>query len=304
MLPEVWLKERSRPRLARQARQLVDRARQEELRLGVVMPAHNAAQTLGKHLLALRHGWPGDVCPWSEIAVVDLGSIDASLEIAQAQEARVLGGEWQFLPHEPPPEGLALQRGIEQLGCDVLLVVPAQLRKIDWDLASGLVLSLLDAPSAALALGYEGQPSPASRFALRPLLSVLQSDLAYLSDPCCPVLAVRVSAVRELPLALTVGYEAALALDVCARQGLEGLCQAPVGELLWNEGERNHEEMAAFRSILALMESAQRNGMLSKSGNFGQLFAHMTGMESGELHVRASLEHFRWHELPGPADHS
>jgi len=307
LLPEAWLKDRCRPSQIGQGRQLAVRAHTDELRLGVVMPTRNAAQTLGKHLLALRYGWPGGECPWNEIGVVDLGSSDATLEIARAQEARVLGGDWQFLSHESPPEGLALQRGIEQLGCDVLLVVPAQLRKIDWDLAAGLVLSLLDAPGAALAMGYERTPSPASRFALRPLLSVLQPDLAYLVDPCCPILAVRVSAVRELPIALTVGYEAALALEVYAHLGLEGLCQAPVGDLLWYEGERNHEEMAAFRSVLALTESAQRNGMVARDGNFGQLFTHMTGTDSGVLHVKSSLEHFRWHEPVSSAqepDHS
>jgi len=290
---EEWLASHTHCTRPDQARELASRVQETQLRLGVVLPVRDDARSLGKHLLALRHGWPGGSSPWCEVAVVDLGSTDASIEIARSQDARLLGGAERFLPGDAPAEGLALRRAVDQLGCDIVMVVPAGLRRIDWDKASGLVLSLLEHDEAALAIGFQDAPPPSSRLSLRPLLSVLEPDLSLIVDPTCPLLAVRSAAVRTLPLALTLGYEPALLLEIWKGSGLDGLCQVPVGTLLWQDGSTRHEEQATFRSVLALMETAQRHEILGKEGPFGHLFATLS-QESEGVRVHADLQLFHW----------
>jgi glucosyl-3-phosphoglycerate synthase len=290
--PEDWLESNTRRPLPFQGAELSRRRQLGAMRLGVVLSARDDASTLGKHLLALRHGWPGGDCPWCEIAVVDLGSTDATADIARAQEARLLGGE-PVLPTEPPPEALALRRAVDQLGCEVVLMVPASLRRVDWDMVSGLVLSLLDHPEAVLAVGFEEEPHVFSRLSLRPLLAVLEPSLAYLADPACPIVAVRTEGVRDLPMALTSGYEPSLALEVHRRLGLSGICQAPVGTLLWNGSGRRFGEDVAFRSVLALLETARRHGLLSREQEFGHLFTSLSSPGEG-MRLQTRLQLFRW----------
>jgi hypothetical protein len=290
---EEWLATHTHRTRPAQARELAAKVRESHVRLGVVLSVRNDARSLGKHLLALSYGWPGGDSPWCEIAAVDLGSTDASVEIARSQDARLLGGPERFLPGDAPAEGLALRRATEQLGCDIVMTVPAGLRRIDWEQASGLVLSLIEHPAAVLAIGFQDVPPPSSSLALRPLLSALEPDLSLVVDPTCPLLAVRSAAVRELPLALTQGYEPALLLEAWKRHDLDGLCQAPVGTLLWQDGGVRHEEHATFRSMLALLEAAHRQEILDKATPFGHLFSTLSQEEDG-VRVHAGLQLFRW----------
>jgi len=90
-----------------------------------------------------------------------------------------------------------------------------------------------------------------------------------------------------------LGYEPALLLEIWKGSGLDGLCQVPVGTLLWQDGSTRHEEQATFRSVLALMETAQRHEILGKEGPFGHLFATLS-QESEGVRVHADLQLFHW----------
>lgn len=294
MQPEEWFEERSWNPIPEQAKALSEIVKERGIRLGVVLPCCDDASTLGKHLLALKHGWPGGSSPWCEISVVDLGSLDSTLEIARSQDARILQGEERIIPGELPLEGVALVRAIEQLGCEIVLVAPAGLRRIDWERFSGLVLSLLEHPQAVVAIGYESEPSSLSSLAIRPLLCVLEERLSLVIDPACPALAVRCAGIKQIQLAGTMGYEPALLHEVHQGFGLEGMVQVPIGKLFWSEGERRFQEDVSFRSILALLEAARRHQTHHNNGEFGHLFPTMKISANGVISRKAALQLFPW----------
>lgn len=296
---EEWFENRCWKQVPEQAKRLSHVVKKTGIRLGVVLPCCDDAATLGKHLLALKHGWPGGASPWCEISVVDLGSLDSSIEIARSQDARILQGPERIIPGELPLEGIALARAVEQLGCEIVLVAPAGLRRIDWELFSGLVLSLLEHPQAVVSIGYESEPSPLSSLAIRPLLCALEEDLSLLIDPACPALAVRCAGVKQVALAGTTGYEPALLLNVQKTFGLEGIVQAPIGKLYWSEGERRFQEGVSFRSILALLEASKRNNASRDQREFGHLFSTIESAQSGLMRSKISLQAFSW---LGPVD--
>jgi len=66
-----------------------------------------------------------------------------------------------------------------------------------------------------------------------------------------------------------------------------------VGTLLWQDGNTRHEEQATFRSVLALLETAQRHEILRKEGPFGHLFATLSQEDEG-VRVHTGLQLFRW----------
>jgi len=291
---EEWFEERRWKPVPEQAKVLSGIVKEQGIRLGVVLPCCDDAATLGKHLLALKHGWPGGTSPWCEISVVDLGSLDSSIEIARSQDARILQGPERIIPGELPLEGVALARAVEQLGCEIVLVAPAGLRRIDWEQFSGLVLSLLEHPQAVVAIGYEAEPSTLSSLAIRPLLCALEEDLSLLIDPACPALAVRCAGLKQISLAGTVGYEPALLLRVLKRFGLEGIAQAPIGKLFWAEGERRFEEGVSFRSILALLEASKHSNPNHETREFGHLFSTIEIAKDSSVVSRNSLQLFPW----------
>lgn len=299
--PETWLASATHAVAPGAARHLPGLLRDAGLRAGVVLLGRDAAATLGRHLLTLQHGWPGGAAPWSEILVADLGSRDATAELARS-------GGADFLPPSdpraaslaPPAHGEGLRRALRESTSDLLLVLPADLVRIDLDAAAALVTLLAEHPETHLVQAFESRPGPHPPHALRHLLAILAPELAAMAAPDNPFLALRTSEIRNLPLAATAGYEPALVVDLWARHGLGALRQVRIPSLEWEaspEGDPAH----GFRSTLALLEALQRAGRLRVPDTLGHLLPTIEETTEGRLVEHTRLEIFPWLPPPGGA---
>lgn len=302
MTPESWLANHSvlpDPEAAKRLRE----ASESGIRLGVVLLAHDAATTIGRHLLLLRHGWPGGTAPWSEILVADLGSTDSTLEIARTHDAEILEN-----PERPAQGGTfalgdGLARALAKTESDILAVLPASLVRIEIEAVAALMAAMLDHPAARIAMGAESaQGCEISRYSLRPLLSALCPPLSVLSDPATPLLALRPKDLKTLPLARTNGYEAALAVDCWHRHGLESLLQVLTGPLYWSEAaDPRQNSTHAFHAQLAALEALRRAGCLQIPGEFGHILPTPEEWTSEGPRLVSRLEVFDWKEDPEAA---
>ena len=292
MTPEAWLFRNS----YLPSRDAASRLRGSEVRIGLCILARNAAATLGRHLLLLKHGWPRGTGPWSEILVADLGSTDTTSEIGREHGAAVLEPADRLAASlEPPADGDGLASALRVSTSEILLVLPADLIRLDVAGIATMVRVLLDDPNIKLCLGAsEVDGGPLSALGTRPVLSSLHPDLAVVVDPTTPLLALRTSAIRELPLALTAGYESALVVDCCAAHGLDSLAQVRLDPLEWETRDPRLEPGRAFRTMVALLESLKRAGRLSTSRELGHLLPRP--MEWGQSGPRlvTGLEVFPW----------
>jgi rSAM/selenodomain-associated transferase 2 len=128
------------------------RTLQEQISLSVIIPTLNAAETLPETLAALRHS-----ALVGEVIVVDSGSIDATVSLAEAAGARVVVA--------PQGRGTQLAAGAEAAGGNWLLFLHADCRLEDkWETA---VAAFLAVPDAASRAGYFDfaldDPAPAAR---------------------------------------------------------------------------------------------------------------------------------------------
>jgi hypothetical protein len=292
MTPEAWLFRNS----FLPSREAPARLQGSDVRLGLCLLARNAAATLGRHLLLLRHGWPGGTAPWSEILVADLGSTDATQEIAREHGAKVLEPADRLAATlDPSADGDGLARALAVTESEILLVLPADLIRLDVAGIATMVRTLLDDPHLELCLGAsEINGGPLSALGSRPVLSALHPELAVVIDPTTPLLALRTGAIRELPLALTAGYESALVVDCCTRHGLDSLAQVRVEPLEWEIKDPRLEPGRAFRTMVALLESLRRAQRLSTTRELGHLLPRP--MDWGEKGPRlvTGLEIFPW----------
>jgi len=296
LTPEDWLERRTLRSGPREARDLLDNLREANLTIDVVLFARDAATTLGRHLLTFRHGWPGGLSPFGQILVTDLGSTDNTVEIAEEAHATVL------LPESPRAASLApaapgdgLVRAMASSLADILLLVPADLVRLDLDSVAGLLVSFCRFPSLQLAMGFQGSGgSDASHLLARPLLSALLPELSVLADPACPVLALRRTAFLSVPIARTSGFEPSLAVEAWRLGGLEALCQVRLPKLEWGDHCEPLDEGAAFRCTLALLESLRRARRLSTPQEMGHLASSLADAPSGGLLARTRLDVFPW----------
>lgn len=297
MTPESWLSRHSvlpDPDAAKRLRE----ASQAGTKLGVLLLAHDAATTIGRHLLLLRHGWPGGTAPWSEVLVADLGSTDSTLEIARSHGAEILEEHPRAVRSGASALGDGLARALSMTESDILVVIPASLVRIEIEAVAALMAAMLDHPAVRIAMGAESaQGCEISRYSLRPLLSALCPPLSVLSDPATPFLAIRPKDLKTLPLARTNGYEAALAVDCWHRHGLKSLLQVLTGPLYWSEAaDPRQNSTHAFHAQLAALEALRRAGCLQVPGEFGHILPTPVEWTEEGPRLMSRLEVFDWKE--------
>ncbi|MEN9307238.1 MAG: hypothetical protein RL173_1170 [Fibrobacterota bacterium] len=295
MTPESWISRHSLLPTPEAAKRLTGAAK-DGVRMGVLLLARDNVATIGRHLLLLRHGWPGGAAPWSEILVADLGSSDATLEIAREHGATVIETTGlQTVSGIASGDGFV--SGVERSKSDILLVVPASLVRLELDPVAALLAAMLDHPACRIAIGAESASGSAlSRLSLRPLLAAVCPELSVVSDPASPLLAVRPAEVKPLPLARTEGYEAALAVDCWNLHGLESIVQVLVGELQWAGGDPRQNPTHAFHCQLAVLEALRRAGRIQVQGEFGHILPSPEEWTESGPRVVSRLEVFDWKE--------
>lgn len=299
LTPEDWLANRTVVPGRNDARELRSRLAEAGLSADVVLLARDAATTIGRHLLTIRHGWPGGASPFGRIFVADLGSTDSTLEIAQEDGATPLQPESpRAASLAPAADGDGLVRALSTSTADILLVVPAGLARLDLDSLSALVDSFRRFPSLLLSQGFQGQTgSGMSAHLARPLLSALLPELGLLADPTCPLLALRRAAFLPSPIARSSGYEASLVVEAWRQGGLECLAQVRLPSLQWDP-RLAIDPGTPFRCALALLESLRRAKRLSTPQEFGHISSALLDAQQGGLLARAHLQVFPWSTHP------
>lgn len=299
LTPETWLSRHTL--LSRSdAPRRVSKEASEGARMGVVLWARDNAATIGRHLLLLQHGWPGGKAPWTEVVVADLGSSDATAQIARDHGATVLRIADDTPRTQPAAEGDGLAQVLQWTNSDILLVASADLVRLDFVGMASLMAAMFDHPACRIATGSESPTGgPLSRLAIRPLLAATCPPLSVLSDPTSPLFAVRPDRVRDLPLARTDGFEAALLVDCWSRHGLESIVQVLVGDLEWAQRDPRQDPTFAFHCQLAVLEALRRAGRLQPNGEFGHILPTPEAWDENGPRVVSRLEVFPWKTSAG-----
>lgn len=302
LTPEDWLERRTLQPAPQEARHLPGLLRDAGLTVDLVLLTRDAATTLGRHLLTLRHGWPGNECPFGRILVTDLGSSDNTLEIAEQAGAETVPPDApQAASLGPAAHGDGLVRALARSTADLLLVVPARLVRLDFDAVAALLGAFCRLPAVQFAQGFQSAAgSDLSRLLARPLLAALLPELSVLADPACPLLALRRTSFLTVPIARTCGYQPALAVEAWRQGGLDALAQVRIPPLEWGDQGDGDDAGCGFRTGLALLESLRRARRLSVPQELGHLSMSLVDTPVGGLLARTHLDIFPWRDPLAP----
>lgn len=300
MTPEAWLFRNSMLPSRDAPAKL---AAHSNLSIDLCLLARDSSATLQRHLLLLRHGWPGGKAPWRRIFVADLGSSDNTCQIAIDAGATLLEADNpRAAMIEPPADGDGLQRALDQSDADVMMVAPANVLRLEMESLATLALALVERPEIALSQGAcSAEGCDLSFLGLRPLLAALCPALSVVSDPASPLLALRPDKIRELPLARTGGFEAALLVDCWARYGLASLSQTLTGPSQWHGSDPRRSPSHGFRSHLALLEALRRAQRIATPQEFGHLLPVPQDWSTDGPRIVTQMEVFPWLRSPSDA---
>ncbi|MFV0462537.1 MAG: glucosyl-3-phosphoglycerate synthase [Nostocoides sp.] len=246
------------------------------LRVSVVIPARNEAETVGRVVSDLRAALDRNLGLVDEWVVMDSDSSDATAAVAASAGATVYAaGSVRPDLGVAHGKGEALWKALLVTSGDVLVFVDADLFQWGPHFVTGLLGPVLTDPSIHLvkavydrpmvdAQGHEEEVGGrVTELVARPLIALHRPRLAHIVQPLSGEWAIRREAFESFSVPMGYGVEIAALLDVDTQFGPDAIAQVDLGR----RTHRHHRHDALGEMALQVMAAAEHR--LSGGGPAG-----------------------------------
>jgi glucosyl-3-phosphoglycerate synthase len=244
--------------------QLVEEKQRQGLKISLCIPTLNEEKTIGKEIVIFKSELMKRYPLLDEIAVIDSGSKDKTLEVASAFGADVYLAA-DILPDQGAKRGKGenLWKAVYQLKGDIIVYVDADIKNIHPRFVSGLVAPLIYRPKVKyvkafydrpLAFSQGVRPSGGGRVTeilVRPLFSLFLPELTAIVQPLSGEYAVRREVLEAIPFPIGYGVETSHLIDVYSKWGLEAFAQTDLDQRV----HRNQETRALGRMSFGILQT-------------------------------------------------
>jgi glucosyl-3-phosphoglycerate synthase len=227
----------------RDLRELVEAKEEQGLSISLCIPTLNEEKTIGKEVVIFRSELQQRYPLLDEIAVIDSGSDDRTLEVASGFGADTYLAS-DILPGLDPKRGKGenLWKAIHQLSGDIIVYIDADIKNIHPRFVYGLVGPLIKSAETKYVkafydrpLAFSGgiRPSGGGRVTeilIRPLFSLFFPELTAIIQPLSGEYAVRRGVLEEIPFPIGYGVETSHLLDVYTRWGMSAFAQTDLDQ--------------------------------------------------------------------------
>ncbi len=256
-------------------KQLVDEKERQNLKISLCIPTLNEEHTIGKEIVIFRSELMTRYPLIDEIAVIDSGSTDRTLEVAAS-----FGADTYFSGDILPSQGFKRGKGenlwkaIHQLEGDIIVYVDADITNIHSRFVYGLVAPLLYQPETQyvkafydrpLAFSQGIRPSGGGRVTeilTRPLFSLFFPELTALMQPLSGEYAVRRKVLEEIAFPIGYGVEISHLIDVYTKWGLYAFAQTDLDKRVHRNQDTRDLGKMAFGILQSFLNRAQQLGMV------------------------------------------
>jgi glucosyl-3-phosphoglycerate synthase len=251
--------------------EMLMRLKEEQgLSLSLCIPTLNEAATIGA-VVTLLHAALCDQIPLlDEIAVIDSGSTDRTLELGSAAGASVYRAA-DILPEMGCHcgKGENLWKALYQLKGDIVIFLDADITNMHPRFVTGLVGPLLRCPEIGYVKSFSERPpcrhgeacslggGRVTEILIRPLFSRYFPELTAFIQPLAGEYASRRSVLERLAFPVGYGVETAHLIDLHALHGLGIFAQTDMGQR-YHRNRSNDELGRMSFAILQVMERRLR----------------------------------------------
>jgi glucosyl-3-phosphoglycerate synthase len=292
------------------------KAKEEKgLTISVCIPTLNEEKTIGKEIVIFVSELMQRYPLIDEIAVIDSGSSDKTLEVASSFGADTYLAS-DILPElgDKKGKGENLWKAIHQLKGDIICYVDADITNIHPRFVYGLVAPLIYRDEIQYVKAFyerplafsEGiRPSGGGRVTeilVRPLFSLFFPELTAIIQPLSGEYAVRRQVLEEIPFPIGYGVETAHLLDVYAKHGLGAFGQTDLAQRVHrNQGTRSLGKMS-FGILQTFLNRAPALGVMKEVEEYSTVlrqFVSTADVYKQEEHLFQEFERPPMIEIPG-----
>jgi glucosyl-3-phosphoglycerate synthase len=255
---------------------LVRQKEHQHLTISLCIPTLNEEKTIGKEIVLFKAELMSRYPLLDEIAVIDSGSSDHTLENAAAFGASVYQAR-DILPElgDKRGKGENLWKALYQLKGDIIVYIDADIRNIHPRFAYGLVAPLLYHPEIQyvkafyerpLILSQGIRPSGGGRVTeilIRPLFSLFFPELTGLIQPLSGEYAVRRTVLEQIPFPIGYGVETSHIIDVYRKWGLEAFAQTDLDQRIHRNQSTQDLARMSFGILHTFLSRLQALGIIN-----------------------------------------
>ncbi|ADK82349.1 glucosyl-3-phosphoglycerate synthase [Sediminispirochaeta smaragdinae] len=222
---------------------LVEEKQRRELTISLCIPTLNEEKTIGKEVVLFRSELMNHYPLIDEIAIIDSGSTDKTIEVAKSFGADTYLAS-DILPRLESKRGKGenLWKAIYQLRGDIIVYIDADIKNIHPRFAYGLIGPLVYRPEVQyvkafydrpLAFSQGVRPSGGGRVTeilVRPLFSLFFPELSAIIQPLSGEYAVRRAVLEQIPFPIGYGVETSHLIDIYQLLGMEAFAQTDLDQ--------------------------------------------------------------------------
>ena len=281
---------------------LVEEKEKQNLKISLCIPTLNEEKTIGKEIVLFNSELVTRFPLLDEIAVIDSGSTDNTLEVAQSFGADTYLAS-DILPNMENKKGKGenLWKAIYQLEGDIIVYIDADIKNIHPRFVYGLLAPLIYKKKTKYVKAFydrplaysEGiRPSGGGRVTeilIRPLFSLFFPELSAIIQPLSGEYAVRREVLEKLPFPIGYGVETAHLLDIYREYGMEAFAQTDLDQRVHRNQETISLGKMSFGILQTFLNRMKSYGMMTDipelSTILRQFQAHDEVFESVELEI-------------------
>ena len=260
---------------------LVEQKEASGLSISLCIPTLNEEKTIGKEVVIFKSELMNRYPLLDEIAVVDSGSSDRTLEVASSFGADTyLSAE--ILPEEDSRTGKGenLWKSIYQLKGDIIVYIDADIKNIHPRFVYGLVGPLVLRPEVSyvkafydrpLAFSDNIRPSGGGRVTeilTRPLFSIFFPELTAIIQPLSGEYAVRRSVLETISFPVGYGVETSHLIDVYQKHRMKAFAQTDLDQRVHRNQETRDLGKMSFGIIQTFLRRMRRYGIIHSDGDY------------------------------------
>mgnify|MGYP000698109752 CR=1 FL=1 len=259
----------------RDLKSLVAEKERQGLSISLCIPALNEETTIGKEVVIFRSELMMRYPLLDEIAVIDSGSEDRTLEVARSFGADTYSSA-DILPALEPKKGKGenLWKAIYQLSGDIIVYIDADIKNIHPRFVYGLVAPLIFRDKVQYVKAFYDRPLASSQgvrpsgggrvteILIRPLFSLFFPELTAIIQPLSGEYAVRRAVLEEIPFPVGYGVETSHLLDVYTRWGIEAFAQTDLDQRVHRNQTTRGLGRMAFGIMQTFLNRVQKLGIV------------------------------------------
>jgi len=262
-------------------KKLVEQKEASGLAISLCIPTLNEERTIGKEVVIFKSELMNRYPLLDEIAVVDSGSADSTLEVASSFGADTyLSAE--ILPEEGSKTGKGenLWKAIHQLKGDIIVYIDADIKNIHPRFVYGLIGPLILRPEVSyvkafydrpLAFSDSIRPSGGGRVTeilTRPLFSIFFPELTAIIQPLSGEYAVRRGVLEAISFPVGYGVETSHLIDVYQKHGMKAFAQTDLDQRVHRNQETRDLGKMSFGIIQTFLRRLRKYEIIRGDGDY------------------------------------